>query len=261
MSFLKLLCIFLCMSFTKMCFSCDCNFKNDMIFIPGGHYKLFFNYSNKENNVNIESFYISKYPISNSEFMLFVLDTPEWNINNIKAIFADRNYLSHWKECSDFIQIAEHPVVNVSWFAADAYCHYIGGRLPTLDEWEYVALASKHDPEGKNDPMYLQQILDWYIKSQHEIVLSINEYESNYWGVYCMHGVIWEWVNDFNSVILVNTDAEGGALEELLYCGAAATNVIDPADYMTFLRFAFRNSLEVNYTMTTLGFRCVKDVK
>ncbi len=70
---------------------------------------------------------------------------------------------------------------------------------------------------------------------------------------------LWEWVHDFNSVILINTDAEGGGLEELLYCGATSANAIDPADYIAFLRFAFRNTLDANYTMIKLGFRCAKD--
>lgn len=260
MSFFKLLFLLLFVFFSNICLSCEYNFKNDMIFIPQGYYKPFFNYSNKDDSINVSAFYINKYPISNIEFMIFVLNNPEWNSDNIKTIFADRNYLSHWREDIDFNQTKMQPVVNISWFAADAYCHYIGGRLPTLDEWEYVASASRYDPIGKNDALYLQQILDWYIKSQYKIQ-QLAIYEPNYWGVYCMHGIIWEWVNNFNSVILINTDAEGGGLEELLYCGAAAINAIDPADYMTFMRFAFRNSLEVNYTTSTLGFRCVKDVK
>ena len=77
--------------------------------------------------------------------------------------------------------------------------------------------------------------------------------------IFGMHGIIWELVLDFNSVILLNSDSEGGGLEEVLYCGATATNAINPADYVAFMRFAFRNTLEANYTMPYLGFRCAKD--
>ncbi|HFL8819464.1 MAG TPA: formylglycine-generating enzyme family protein [Candidatus Azoamicus sp. OHIO2] len=261
MELVKILFFLVQLLYVNACFSLDHNLNNEMIFISHGSYNAFFKYSDLVNNVNIADFYINKHPVTNDEFRFFILDKPEWSVENIKSIFADRNYLVHWKDNENFDEIKNYPVVNVSWFAAEAYCSYIGARLPTLDEWEYVASASKYDSNGKNDPLYLQHILDWYILSQSKIVSLDVMTDYNYWGVCCMHGVIWEWVNDFNSVILLNTDAEGGELDEVLYCGATATSVIDPADYVAFMRFAFRNSLEANYTMTTLGFRCAKNFK
>lgn len=233
----------------------------EMIFIKEGKYiPLFKSETIKEDYIKVNSFFINKYPITNSMFKDFILKNKKWNIDNIKKIIADENYLSHWKE-NDFENIKDMPVVNVSWFAANAYCSYIGARLPTINEWEYVASASKDNPIGKNDPNFLKNILDWYLKSQTKKIVNVESMNNNYWGVFGMHGIIWEWVYDFNSVIILNTDAEGGGLEEVLYCGGASINAIDPADYVTFMRFAFRNSLEANYTMARLGFRCVKNEK
>ncbi len=232
---------------------------NEMIFIPDGFYTPLFKQNNNEKtDIFIEKFYINKYPITNEEFKSFIKDNPEWSISSIKSIFADRNYLSHWKENEIFADISDKPVVNVSWFAAEAYCNYIKARLPNIDEWEYVASFGDKELNSK-DPIYLKKVLDWYIKGQSKTLISRKNMEVNYLGVYGLHSSIWEWVNDFNSVILINTDAEGGGLEEILYCGATATNAIDPSDYMSFMRFAFRNSLEANYTITKLGFRCAKN--
>jgi formylglycine-generating enzyme required for sulfatase activity len=232
-----------------------------MVLISHGCYIPLFKYNSKNNDcIIVNDFLIDKYPVTNLDFKLFTLENTEWTQNNVKSIFADVNYLFHWKDV-EFNIISDKPVVNVSWFAANAYCSYMGGRLPTIDEWEYVSNASKNDPRGKGNPVYLKIVLDWYLSSQSKKILSCNNMTANYWRVYGIHGFIWEWVNDFNSVILLNTDAEGGGLEELLYCGASSTNAIDPTDYVAFMRFAFRNSLEANYTITTLGFRCAKNVK
>jgi len=231
-----------------------------MVFIPSGEYTPLFKYGDESssNLIFVEKFFIDKYPVTNKEFKDFLINNPEWDIEKASSIFVDKSYLSHWIE-TDFERIKNYPVVNVSWFAANAYCSFLGKRLPSIDEWEYVASSSESSPVGKDDPGYLQDVLDWYINSQTKNLIDVKFMRGNYWGVFGMHGMIWELVQDFNSVILLNTDAEGGGLEEVLYCGATATNAIDPADYVAFMRFAFRNSLEANYTMTHLGFRCAKN--
>ncbi|HIH2763233.1 MAG TPA: formylglycine-generating enzyme family protein [Candidatus Azoamicus sp.] len=233
---------------------------NDMVPILPGEYVPLFRYGSVAEKVYVNSFMINKYPITNFEFEKFVLQNPNWNSSSIDTVFADKNYLSHWTN-SNIEPMYDYPVVYVSWFAADAYCSYVGGRLPTIDEWEYVSSAGFFTLDGRNEIGYFQNILEWYISSQVSGLVDVFNMQKNYWEVYGLHGVVWEWVSDFNSVILLNTDAEGGGLEEVLYCGATATNAVNPIDYVAFMRFAFRNTLEANYTSSTLGFRCVFDVK
>lgn len=259
MSYFKLYIFFLLVYFFTF-FSSYAVMQNDMVLITPGFYSPLFKYGNSVNEkVYVKAFMINRYPVTNFEFEQFVLKNPKWSFENVDLIFADKNYLNSWKNC-DITSIYDYPVVYVSWFAADAYCSYFGNRLPNIDEWEYVSSAGLDHINGRAEDDYLQIILDWYIVSQVKGLVDIYSMQKNYWGVFGLHGSVWEWVNDFNSVILLNTDAEGGGLEEVLYCGATATNAIDPADYVAFMRFAFRNTLEADYTSSSLGFRCVRDV-
>lgn len=242
--------------FLGLCFAAE---KSSMVLIPKGEYSPLFKYSDGFSKVNVDSFYMDIYPVTNLEYKNFIISNPKWSVDNISIIFANNGYLNHWFGVS-FDEISFFPVVNVSWFSASAYCSFFGCRLPTINEWEYVASLSKISSVGKNDPCYLQDVLDWYINSQDKKFFNVNELECNYLGICGMYSFIWEWVQDFNSVILLNTDAEGGGLEEILYCGASAVTSVDPSDYVAFMRFSFRNSLEANYTMSSLGFRCVKSL-
>ncbi len=209
--------------------------------------------------IEVDSFYIDKYPVTNGEFLFFLKKKTDWNKKKIKSLFADENYLNHW-DLYNFIDIVDKPVTNVSWFAANEFCNFYGKRLPTVVEWESVGYSSEFSSIGNGDPAYLINILNWYVGEKDNYLIKIQNMKKNYWGIFGMNGIIWEWVEDFSSVIMLNVDAEGGELEEVLYCGAVATKSIDPTDYAAFMRFAFRNSLKADYTMSSLGFRCVKSV-
>lgn len=67
--------------------------------------------------------------------------------DKISSKQAEKAYLKHWVKngSNSYAPKAselKHPVTNVSWFAANAYCVSKGKRLPTIDEWEFAGLAS-----------------------------------------------------------------------------------------------------------------------
>ncbi|HFL8824310.1 MAG TPA: formylglycine-generating enzyme family protein [Candidatus Azoamicus sp. OHIO1] len=228
--------------------------QKNMVLVRDGYYTPLFKTGSDFDDIYVQSFLIDMYPVTNEDFKSFVLSNPEWSKENIKFVFADKDYLSHWDDF-DFNVISSFPVVNVSWFVADAYCNFYGKRLPNIDEWEYISTNCYKDKYK-----YLQNVLDWYASRHSGNLISIASMEKNCFDVYGVYGVIWEWVQDFNSVIILNTDAEGGGLEDVLYCGAVAINSIDSSDYVAFMRYAFRNSLKAHYTINSLGFRCAKDI-
>lgn len=234
----------------------ECSSRN-MMFISDGVYTPLFKIDNGYNSsINIKSFYLDKYQVTNFDYLIFLLNNPMHDINNCREIFIDDLYLTYWNTCCNFELLADKPVVNISWFNADAFCAFFSCRLPLIEEWEYVGNSGEVSLNGKEELSYWNNILQLYINSSS--LKDVFNLPCNFLGVCGMHFFVWEWVYDFNSVILINSDAEGGGLEELLYCGATAVNAIDPSDYVSFLRFAFRNTLEANYTMNKLSFRCAK---
>ena len=232
-------------------------FADDMILIPEGTFKMPALLDKAERKVS--SFYMDSHPVTNSEFLLFLKQNPQWQKTKIKRIFSDKKYLEYWPEDLNFGEssIGQSPVVLVSWYAARAYCDSLGKRLPTVNEWEYVGqlpFANKQDLK--------KVILEWYGKSADWPLPAVKRVHApNVQGVYDMHGLIWEWVEDFNASIMTGESRADVALDRNLFCGGGSASAADPGDYAAFMRYAFRGSLQAKYTIRNLGFRCAKERK
>jgi formylglycine-generating enzyme required for sulfatase activity len=229
-----------------------------MVLIPKGYYTPLFKSGDGLISIDVESFYIDKYPVTNSRFHTFTEQHKKWNKERIKPIFSDGNYLKHFSE-DNMEGIAQQPVTNVSWFAARAYCRSVNKRLPTTSEWEYVAKASHDLADGSEQREYRQQILEWYGRPASKLP-DVDETQANYWQVYGMHGVVWELVSDFNTALVTGESRGDTQLDKNLFCGAGAASSVDPKDYAAFMRYAMRSSYSAHYTIESLGFRCARDL-
>lgn len=152
------------------------------------------------------------------------------------------------------------PVVQVSWFAARAYCAAASKRLPMLSEWELVGAADERRKDASKDPAFLDRLRDWYSRPTPEVLPAVGLGPANAWGVQDMHGLIWEWTLDFNSALVSGESRGDASLEKSLFCGGGASNAADFSDYAAFMRFAFRSSLEARYCIANLGFRGARDI-
>jgi formylglycine-generating enzyme required for sulfatase activity len=226
--------------------------------ILGGSYSPL--YGKLDQLIQVPSFYMDVYPVSNRQFLQFVKQYSNWQKSQVKKIFADDNYLLHWS--SDTIpgkNISDNsPVTAISWYAAKSYCECVGKRLPTVDEWEFVAMSNQTETDARKDKSYNQYILDWYEKPK-TYKNSIGQTFKNVYGVYDLHGLVWEWTADFNSILLSGESRNDVTTDNNLFCGSGSLNASDLMNYAAFMRYAFRGSLKANYSVQNLGFRCVVD--
>ena len=219
-------------------------------------------YGSDSNGVYVNNFMLDIYPVSNQQYLDFVKAHPKWKRSKALKLFVDNNYLRKWKNdtaLGDNMN-PNSAVTNVSWYAAKDYCACQGKRLATMDEWEFAAMASEKKSNAQADSIFNQQIIESY-ELPKTYKNEIGQKFKNYWGIYDMHGLVWEWTSDFNSVLISGESRQDVDTERNLFCGSAAINASNLMDYAAFMRYAFRGSIKANYGIQTLGFRCAKTIK
>ena len=75
-----------------------------------------------------------------------------------------------------------------------------------------------------------------------------------------LHGLVWEWTDDFSSLLVSNDNRVQGDADKTKFCGAGALSMDDRENYAVLMRVAMLSSLEARDTTSSLGFRCAKDL-
>ncbi|MCP1727290.1 formylglycine-generating enzyme required for sulfatase activity [Natronospira proteinivora] len=212
-----------------------------------------------QRTLEMESFYLDRAQVSNSDFLDFIQQYPNWRRDQAPGLFRDADYLKHWPEpdaLGDGVAGADRPLTRVSWYAARAYCQAQGGRLPSMDEWEYAS-ARQRTLTGQSDDDYADALFAWYSNPGAETLAAVGQGEAGPLGVHDLHGLVLEWVEDFELLLTMGdqTDLLNGS------CGDTARMMpeFDAAHYATFLRYQSRSNYSPRTTTTTLGFRCAYD--
>lgn len=224
--------------------------------IPAGPYQPIVVLDETVAEIAMPAFKLDATPVTFAQYLDFVTKHEKWRKDKIAAIFHDGHYLANWPAALTIPEGYEKKAVTqVSWFAARAYCAAQGGRLPTLNEWEYASLVYRQQ-QGLSDQAYAQRLFGWH---SNPTAYSLQDMELNHSQLAYMHDRVNEWVDDFQLLITAGdeTDILSGS------CGDSARFLTDTgeASYATFFRYQSRSNYRPQSTTGTLGFRCAYDME
>ena len=162
----------------------------EMVGIPGGTFSMGSpegeGYKNEkpQHNVTISAFYMGKYPITQEQWQK-IASLPKINIDlNPKP---------------SYFQGANLPVEKISWLDAQEFCARLGEhtgkmyRLPSESEWEYACRGNT------TTPYYFGETITTDVVNHHNKygqTTDVGGFPPNNFGLYNMHGNVWEWCED-----------------------------------------------------------------
>ncbi|MGE0812442.1 MAG: formylglycine-generating enzyme family protein [Vicinamibacterales bacterium] len=143
--------------------------------------------------VRLDAFAIDAYEVTNGDYAAFVAAPG----TGARAPF-------HWGGATPPPAKVRLPVYNVTWFDADAYCRWAGGRLPTEAEWERAARGGVEDVDYPWGNDYLdapaaqgQPAVRHARSGASTGPVAVGSFAANALGLYDVSGNVWEWTADW----------------------------------------------------------------
>ena len=109
------------------------------------------------------------------------------------------------------------PIRRLTWLSAVAYCKWLSKRegktfrLPTEAEWEYACRAGSNSKYCFGDDASQLGDYAWYKENSEKVTHDVGLKKPNAWGLYDMHGNIWEWCSDRYAENYAQTPRDGSA--------------------------------------------------
>jgi formylglycine-generating enzyme required for sulfatase activity len=225
-----------------------------MVLIPAGTFTMgspdseegHFKDEGPQHRVTVQGFYIGKYEVTQEQYQAVMGTNPsEFNGNN-------------------------RPVERVSWNDAVEFCRKLSQmtgrkyRLPTEAEWEYACRAGTTTPFAFGSSLSSDQANfnggypygDAAEGVYQNKTMSVGSFQPNAFGLYDMHGNVWEWCEDYYHSSYVGAPTNGSAW----LSGDSSDRVLRGGSwslYAPFLRSAFRNRNGSGIRDLNGGFRVV----
>jgi formylglycine-generating enzyme required for sulfatase activity len=182
-----------------------------------------------------QGFYLGIVPVTQAQWQAVTADTP-----------------SHFRGNG-------RPVETVSWHDGQTFCAKLAAltgkpiRLPTEAEWEYACRADKATNYSSGNGKSALKKVGWFCENSGGKTQSVGKLEPNGWGLFDMHGNVWEWCADGKRIYPEEsqTDPVGpsGALDARVLRGGSS------GDNPDYCRAAFRLSYAPSARYDFCGLR------
>lgn len=201
---------------------------NDMIYVKGGKYQ-----TNDNKTQKVDSFYISKYEVTQEQWQVIMADNP-----------------SKFNNCS------QCPVEQISWYDVQKFItrfNAITGkifRLPNEIEWEFAAKGGMKSKGYKYAGSNIINVVAWHAENSKGRTNFVGSKFPNELGLYDMSGNVWEWCND--DYYKGNLKIQNSEISRVLRGASWYENI-------TYSGFESRSYYNSNDSLSVVGFRLAQN--
>jgi formylglycine-generating enzyme required for sulfatase activity len=205
---------------------------------------------------------MGRYPVTVGEWRVFVRATGWTQGGEV-----------NW-DAPGFPQTDAHPVVGINWYDAQDYLRWLSAatgrryRLPSEAEWEYACRAGTKTAFSFGDSISTAQAnydgnftYNGGARGEYRRgTTPAGMFPPNPWGLYDMHGNVWEWVQDVVHDNYEGAPLDGSAWEE---GGDQARRILRGGSWLynpRYLRSALRNGFSSALSNDIVGFRVVREL-
>jgi formylglycine-generating enzyme required for sulfatase activity len=251
----------------------------NMIYVKGGTYTMgctaeqsdCWENEKQTHKVTVSSFFIATYELTLARFKQFVdssgyitdAEKTGWSYVKKGGAWIKMDSVN-WRCGVDGKLLPKsewnHPVINISWNDAKAYCDWLSKvtgkpyRLPTEAEWEFASRGGNKSEGNKFSGGNKPGEVSWYADNSENNIHAVGQKTPNELGLYDMSGNVWEWCSDWDG------DYSAASQNDPKGPETGVNKILRGGSFLSFywsVRTTNRNSYDPANSCTVNGFRVV----